>query len=139
MDKQDYQKSGHTDHEKHNHKHFHDQESPNNQSRPHPLSGFFACLLGDEPAPISEKIQTLRENLTESETIEEPLGQSLIISKDMVVLDLINSFPKIKDYLQDIHPLGLLSPRLDQTTLELFVSDLNLDIDDICADLTKLI
>ncbi|MCC7432845.1 hypothetical protein IT412_04985 [Candidatus Peregrinibacteria bacterium] len=134
MHKHDSKQPGH-DH----HSHSHDQESQNSQSRPHPLAGFFACLLGDEPAPISEKIQTLRENLTTSETIEETLKQDLIISKDMVVLDLINNFPKIKAYLQEIHPLGLLSPRLDQTTLELFLSDLNLDIDVICADLTKLI
>ena len=141
MNPKDQAKSGknHHDHgHHHSHDHGHDDLSKT-QSRPHPLAGFFACLLGDDPAPISEKIQKLREVIPESQTIEQPLEKSLQITKDMVVLDLISNFPQIKDYLEEIHPLGLLSPRLDQISLELFLSDFNLDLDKLCSDLTKLV
>jgi hypothetical protein len=119
-----------------NHQHHHKKDQ--NGSRPHPLAGFFACLLGDEPAPISAKIQDLRQKLPDSQSIEENINEKLIISSDMVVLDLIVNFPKIKNYLEEIHPLGLLSPNLDKISLELFLSEFNLDLDKICHELTQL-
>lgn len=119
------------------HSHTHTEKG----ERPHPLAAFFGCCLGDEPAPISQKIQQLREQLPESVTEELIVipGQPVIITKDMIIGDVIANFPLARSIFEEIHPLGLLSPRLDQISIEMFLSDLNTDPDQICASLTSLI
>jgi len=129
--------------EKHVHTHgsSHSHPLPGLGERPHPLAAFFGCCLGDEPAPISQKIQKLRELLPESSTEELSIipGQPITITKDMIIGDVIANFPLAKSIFEEIHPLGLLSPLLGQTTIEMFLSDLNTDADQICASLTSLI
>jgi len=124
----------------HVHKHAHNH-LPTTGERPHPLAAFFGCCLGDEPAPISEKIQSLRKKLPESSTEELKItpGQPIQITKDMIIGDVIANFPLARDIFEEIHPLGLMSPRLDQISIEMFLSDLNTDPDQICASLTSLI
>ncbi|MGL5831363.1 MAG: hypothetical protein ACRCZE_04415 [Candidatus Altimarinota bacterium] len=113
------------------HQHSHSQSN----SRPHPLANFFNCCLGDEPTPISDKVQQLRENLdlTKTEEISPEQFQSgeIILSSDIIIGDLINNFPQIKPYLQEIHPLGMMSPSLHLITMEIFFSDLNLSTEQL--------
>lgn len=112
------------------------------------MHDLFSCLLTETPAPIPARLQNLRQKLYESSTTETPLPSAttppsevevFTITPDMVVLDLITNFPQIKTYLHDLHPLGLLSPNLDKINLELFLSDFNVDVDEVCAELTELI
>lgn len=119
------------------HSHIHAMQG----KKPHPLAAFFGCCLGAEPAEISPKIQQLREKLPESTTEELNIipGQTIIITKDMIIGDVIANFPLVLSVFEDIHPLGLLSPRLDQISIEMFLSDLNTDPDEICVGLTSLI
>lgn len=125
--------------------HSHQHSQPSN-SRPHPLANFFNCCLGDEPTPISDKVQQLRENLDLNQTEEIAPEQfqtgKIIITPDLIIGDLINNFPQIKPYLQEIHPLGMMSPSLHLITLEIFFSDLNLpakDLTEIYSELGKQI
>ena len=126
---------------KHNHQHHHSNQNPAATSRPHPLAAFFQCCLGNEPAPLSPKIQKLRDKIPSSQTLEIHLkpGQKITITKDMIIGDVLANFPENKNIFEDIHPLGLLSPLLDQTTIEIFLSDLNIDADLICQSLSKII
>lgn len=109
----------------------------------HPLGHIFNCCLGDEPTPISNNIQNFRHNydhnhqLITQEAIKDL--QSFSIKKDMIVQDLITNFPQIKNYLQDLHPLGLLSPNLNQLSLEMLFHDIPSNIEDICLNLNKII
>lgn len=123
------------------HHHQNEHKGQGNGHRPHPLAQFFGCCLGDEPTPISPKIQSLRENLNSKNTVEINLKEveHLEITPDMIIGDIIFNFPQTRSYLEDLHPLGLLSPRLDQTTVEMFFSDLNPDLKEICQKLTALI
>lgn len=124
------------------HTHLHVPEAQLKPSaRPHPLAAFFQCCLGDEPAPLSPKIQKLREQIPSSEAQEIHLkpGQKIIITKDMIIGDILTNFPETKTIFEDIHPLGLLSPLLDRITIEIFLSDINVDPDLICQSLSQLI
>lgn len=123
------------------HSHKHQHKSQENGPRPHPLTQFFGCCLGDEPTPISPKIQSLRESLGSKQTEEIDLQkvEHLEVTSDMIIGDIIFNFPQTRPYLEDLHPLGLLSPRLDQTTIEMFFSDLNPNLEDICKKLTTII
>ncbi len=109
----------------------------------HPLGHFLNCCLGDEPTPISNNIQNLRYNYDHNHQFitQEAIKdiQSFFIKKDMIVQDLIINFPQIKNYLQDLHPLGLLSPNLNQLSLEMFFHDIPANIEDICLNLNKII
>jgi hypothetical protein len=49
----------------------HQHSHPQSTSRPHPLANFFNCCLGDEPTPISDKVQQLRENLDLTKTLKK--------------------------------------------------------------------
>ncbi len=124
-------------HQHHQHSHKEDQKG----QRPHPLTQFFGCCLGDEPTPISPKIQSLRESLnnTKTEEINLETAQNLEITSDMIIGDILLNFPQTKSYLEDLHPLGLLSPKLSETTLEMFFSDMNHDLETICQKLTQII
>lgn len=105
------------------------------------IAQFFGCCLGAEPAPIPEKIQTARTNLSNNSVTEihhQP-GEPFHITPDMIIADLLLTFPIIKNYLEDLHPLGLLSPALETTSLEMFLLDFNLNLDEICRDLDCLI
>lgn len=107
----------------------------------HQLTKFFECCLKDGAAPIAPKIMQVRENLSASglsETHHVP-GQTFQVSGDMIVGDLLFTFPQIEPLLQDWHPLGLLSPALNRTSLELFFSDLPVDLKDICLKLNQVI
>lgn len=121
----------------HKHHHTHQHEG----SRPHPLTQFFGCCLGDDPAPISPKIQSIRENLGKDQDLPVIIrpGQYLVITPDMVVADLLINFPQIKPLLEDLHPLGLLSPVLDQISLEIFFADLAVDVKAVCQQLESLV
>lgn len=123
------------------HHHPHSTPLTDKGQRPHPLAAFFGCCLGDDPAPISPKIQKLREQLPQSATEELTIipGEHLTITKDMIIGDVIANFPLARSIFEEIHPLGLLSPLLDQISIEMFLSDLNTDADQICASLTSLI
>ena len=123
------------------HSHKHQHKSQEKGARPHPLTQFFGCCLGDEPTPISPKIQSLREGLNSNSTEEIDLQkvENLEITADMIVGDIIFNFPQTRAYLEDLHPLGLLSPRLDQTTIEMFFSDLNPALEEVCQKLTQII
>jgi hypothetical protein len=129
------QTSPSADHSGHQHVHA------TGQGRPHPLTQFFGCCLGNDPTPISPKIQAIRENLgngqTES-TIIQP-GHHLTISQDMVVADILANFPQSRPFFQELHPLGLLSPALDKISLEIFFSDLPVDLEQICQQLENLV
>jgi hypothetical protein len=118
----------------HQHSHSH--------QRPHPLANFFNCCLGDEPTPISDKVQQLRENLdiNHSEEIspDQLKNGDFDITPDLITGDLINNFPQIKDYLKEIHPLAMLSPSLHLITLEIFLSDLNLSEQQLAEIYQKL-
>ncbi|MCC6643380.1 hypothetical protein IT411_01405 [Candidatus Peregrinibacteria bacterium] len=121
--------------QKHHHHHSTDQHS-----RPHPLTQFFGCCLGDEPTPLSPKIQKIREQLNDS-SVEEIAANSatLKITSDMIVGDILINFPHTRTYLEDLHPLALLSPQLNSITLEMFFSDQKVDLEKICQDLSDLI
>lgn len=118
----------------------HHHHHTDRQSRPHPLTQFFGCCLGDEPTPISPKIQQLREQLNSS-SIEEVSTDTefLAITSDMIVGDILAHFPQTRNYLEDLHPLGLLSPQLDSITLEIFFSDQKVNLDEICQKLSDII
>ncbi len=118
----------------HKHKHSHDHEQD-------PLSAFFGCCLTEDPTPISAKIQQLREQLPETHNTELTVipGQNITITKDMIIADVMTTFPITRQVFEDLHPLGLLSPSLDKISIELFLSDLQIDPDQICAELTNLI
>lgn len=126
----------------HNHganSHIHQQKD---QSRPHPLTQFFGCCLGDDPAPLSPKIQNIRENL-ENGQIEDVIitpGQKITISKEMIVADILVNFPQTKSLFHELHPLGLMSPVLDQISLEIFFSDQpDIDLENICLQLESIV
>jgi len=123
----------------HSHKHLHTEGI---QSRPHPLTQFFGCCLGDEPTPLSDKIQSIRSNLHPGTTLSEvtiEAGQDFLLTKDMIVGDILVNFPQTQPYFQELHPLGLLSPALNHISLEIFFSDLPVDLDQICQELTQLV
>lgn len=119
------------------HSHIHHDHS----KRPHPLSHFFGCCLGEDPAPLSKKIQDLRKNLPDHqfEEIKIIQGEPFLISADMIVGDILFNFPQTREIFQEIHPLGLLSPILDQTTIEMFLADLTISVEDTCTELNKKI
>jgi hypothetical protein len=143
MKKTPSHKSGKDTVHKHDHSaagsHSHVQTDQSKSS--HPFAAFFGCCLGAEPAPVSPKIQQLREQLPELATEELVItpGQPITITKDMIIGDVLANFPLARSIFEEIHPLGLLSPRLDQISIEMFLSDLNTDADQICASLTSLI
>jgi hypothetical protein len=102
---------------------------------------FFECCLKDEPAPLSQKIRDLRAALPTAnleEIIIKP-GEQFRVSGDMIVADLLFNFPQIRPYLEDLHPLGLLSPQLDRTSLEMFFSDQDQNLSLICEGLDQII
>lgn len=111
-------------------------------SQYHPLSQFLGCCLGNEPTPLSPRIQAIRSSL-EPGNIITPVtispNQPFQIYQDMIVGDILANFPKTKSYFHEIHPLGLLSPALDQISLEIFFSDIPVDIKQICQELTQII
>ncbi len=117
--------------------HCHDQK-PQNTGFPF---GFFECCLKDEPAPLPPKIQDLRAALPTSnlEEINIKPGEKFQVSGDMIIADLLLNFPQIKTYLEDLHPLGMLSPQLDRISLEIFFSDQDQDLGVICDRLNKII
>ena len=130
----------------HQHNHNHGANSyvheQNPQSRPHPLTQFFGCCLGDDPAPLSPKIQSIRENLGNGQTEDVIItpGEKITISKDMIVADILANFPQSKTLLHELHPLGLMSPVLDQISLEIFFSDQpELDLENICLQLESIV
>lgn len=118
------------------------QHSGHSHQRPHPLSGFFNCCLGDEPTPISDKVQQLRENLdihqSEEISADQLKNGEFDVTPDLITGDLINNFPQISDYLEEIHPLGMLSPSLHLITLEIFLADLNFSTDQLKEIYQKL-
>jgi hypothetical protein len=57
----------------------------------------------------------------------------------MIIGDVLLNFPQIRPFLEDLHPLGLMSPLLDQITIEMFFSDQEVDIENICQHITNLI
>jgi len=118
-----------------------DHAHDHNHQKKTPFLNFFECCLGDEPAPLSKKIQNLRENYADHQITAEVISpnQIIIIEKDMIVGDLLINFPEIKTTLEDLHPLGMLSPLLDRISLEIFLSDLNVDPEQICQHLSTLI
>jgi hypothetical protein len=126
-----------TNSDAHQHNHNH-----GDNSRPHPLTQFFGCCLGDDPAPLSPKIQSIRENL-ENGQIEDFIitpGGKITISKDMIVADILANFPQTKSLFHELHPLGLMSPVLDQISLEIFFSDQpELDLENICLQLESIV
>ncbi len=124
---------------KHHHPHQITDGNPN--GRPHPLSHFFGCCLGNDPTPISPNIQELRLRLGEGhlENVTITPGEAFSITPDMIVADLIFNFPDIGKYLENLHPLGMMSPQLEQISLEIFLADLPVEIEQICQDLNKLI
>jgi hypothetical protein len=126
-----------TNSDAHQHNHNH-----GDNSRPHPLTQFFGCCLGDDPAPLSPKIQSIRENL-ENGQIEDVIitpGGEITISKDMIVADILANFPQTKSLFHELHPLGLMSPVLDQISLEIFFSDQpELDLENICLQLESIV
>lgn len=113
--------------------------SPQNTHQEHP-NKLFNCCLGNEPTPLSHKIQQLREQKLHGQIkiVTIKANQKLTVEPNMIVGDLIASYPLIKVELQEIHPLGLLSPTLNQTTLEFFLADLHLNLKEVCQTLTKL-
>ncbi len=114
-----------------------DKKAPKRES----LLSFFQCCMTDTPAPLPEKLLKLRESLQQpqiAESIYRP-GQPFVISEEMIVGDLLFNFPQLHEYFQEKHPLGLLSPVLDRTSLEMYFADLPVKIDDICRDLSDLI
>lgn len=124
----------------HTHSHSHNQQKGDPASSQDILQ-FFSCCLGEDPAPISKKIQNLRANLPES-TIEEVNyhpGTAFHVSPDMVVADLLTTFSQTRPYLENLNPLGLLSPTLHTTSLEMFLIDFNVDLETVCRDLDSLI
>jgi len=121
----------------HQHKHNHVHNS-----HPHPLTQFFGCCLGNEPTPLSPKIQNIRENLGNGQ-IEDVIitpGEKITISKDMIVADILANFPQTKAFFHELHPLGLMSPVLDQISLEIFFSDQpDIDLENICRQLESIV
>lgn len=108
---------------------------------PEKFLSFFECCLKEDPAPIPEKLQNLRRKLPESSytDVEYKLNQEFTVLPDMIVQDLLTTFPKIKEYLEELHPLGLMSPALSHTSLEILFSDIEADIEQICNDLSHII
>lgn len=102
---------------------------------------FFSCCLGEDPAPISDKIQNLRAQLPENsmEEVKYTPGTNFQVLPDMVVGDLLTTFSQIRPYLEELHPLGLLSPALNATSLEMFLIDFDLDLQTVCQELESLI
>ncbi len=114
--------------------------SHQNAYQEHPLNSLFNCCLENKPTPISPRIQKLRKQKLRGkiQIITIKPHQKLIVKPNMIVGDLIAAYPLIKAELEEIHPLGLLSPTLNQTTLEIFLDDLHLNLKKICQTLTKL-
>ncbi len=111
-------------------------------NNPKNLLQFFQCCLGEEAPPISEKIQSLRQKIGGSENItavQVRPEEKFSVYGDMVVADLLHTFPEIRPYLEELHPLGLLSPTLHSTTLELFLADSETDINTVCLELEAII
>lgn len=105
------------------------------------ILSFFSCCLGDEPAPIPEKVQKLRStlgNVLLEDTKYQP-GIYFQVTPDMIVADLIATFTQIKPYLEDLNPLGMMSPMLGTTSLDLFFQNLDIDLETVCHDLEALI
>lgn len=105
------------------------------------IKHFFQCCLTDEPTPIPKKIQTLRQKIPESKyaSVEYKKEKSFTILPDMIIADLIFTFPYLKTYLSELHPLGMMSPALDKTSLEMLFADIEADINKVCQELTNLI
>jgi hypothetical protein len=124
--------SRHNCHTDHSHQHT---PAKNN------LLNFFECCLTDDPAPLSPKILQARENLQDQafEPVEISSENTFQVTSDMIVADLLFNFPLLRGYLENLHPLGLMSPALDRISLELFFSDLDKNIDQICQEMTDLI
>jgi len=120
-------------HASHSHSHQHDPLQP--------FSSFFECCISEDSGKLSDKIQQLRQNYAEHQITAEVItpNQAIFIEKDMIVGDLLLNFPEIRPVLEDIHPLGLMSPLINQISLEIFLSDINVDPELICQQLSTLI
>lgn len=105
------------------------------------IKHFFECCLTDEPAPIPEKIQILRQKIPGNEypSVKYNKDNEFTVLPDMVVADLIVTFPHLKQHLSDLHPLGMMSPTLSQTSLEMLFADIEIDLTELCKELTLLI
>jgi hypothetical protein len=105
------------------------------------FKGFFECCLTDTPAPIPEKLQALRQKLPERSysSVKYRKNKDFTIFPDMIVADLLLTFPYLKDQLSELHPLGMMSPALSQISLEMLFSDMEIDIPKVCQDLASLI
>ena len=101
----------------------------------------FECCLKDTPPPLPEKILNMRESLQKPQILETVFrpGEKFLICSDMIVEDLLFTFPYLRAYFEEHHPLGLLSPVLHQTTLEMYFADLPEKIENVCTDLSTLI
>lgn len=110
-------------------------------SIPENFLSLFECCLKEEPTPIPEKLQNLRQKLPESTytNVKYRSNREFTVLPDMIVQDLLITFPYIKEYLEELHPLGLMSPALSRTSLEMLFSDIEADIKQICEDLSNLI
>jgi hypothetical protein len=120
----------------------HDHEHRNQDLTLRKLTEFFECCLKDGPRPLSDKVQQIRKSIPQSNATTETRhipGQNFTVSTDMIVADLLFTFPQIKPLLEDLHPLGLMSPALKTTSLEMFFADQPVNLEQICSDLSQII
>lgn len=115
------------------------QNAPGNTAEE--MLQFFSCCLGEDPPEISAKIRELRQKIPERnlEQVNYEPGKHFQISKEMIVADLVLTFPALRPHLEELHPLGMLSPMLASTTLEMLLSDLAVDTQQVCLELENII
>jgi hypothetical protein len=102
---------------------------------------FFSCCLGEKPPEISAKLRQLRQKIPGQnlEQVSYEPGKHFKISKEMIVADLVLTFPALRPHLEELHPLGMLSPMLASTTLEMLLSDLDVNPQQVCRELENII
>ena len=100
-----------------------------------------SCCLKTEPTEISDKLMSDRRSLSEQEfcTIALKSNAKVELTADMIIGDIIQTFPHSKELFKDIDPLGINEFSSNNLSISMFLSGTGIDEQKFCTELNQLI